>query len=254
MKLITAIIEPYKLPDVKQSLYDAHVYKMTITNALGCGKDTMRKRVYRGVEQEIFLTEKLRLEVAVEEDFVEPTIEAIIRGARTEGVLTGQGKIYIVDLKRNISLSNVYSVSTKNLSDQELKDIVDNSYWRITGVQIDNKGFFDSFYDHFMVSSAEIRAKFKNTDMVFQKFVLWQSFDTMMNFHMEKNSESIEELAIAHSKKAKDIPPFMYDLWLDSLIATVRLFDAKCTSEIEEAWRKVLSAGITFMISKYDLQ
>ena len=96
MKLIIAMIQPYKLPDVKKSLYDAQIYKMTVTNTLGCGQQKGYTEMYRGVEQQVNLLKKTRLEIAVNEDFVEPTINAIIKGARTDNI--GDGKILVVDL------------------------------------------------------------------------------------------------------------------------------------------------------------
>lgn len=96
MKLIVALIQPHKLPDVKKALYEAEVYKMTVTNALGCGQQKGYTETYRGVLQEVNLLKKTRIEIAVNEDFVEPTIQAIIKGARTGKI--GDGKIFVLDL------------------------------------------------------------------------------------------------------------------------------------------------------------
>ena len=102
MKLIIALIQPEKLPDVKDSLYKAEVYKMTVTNAIGCGQQRGYTEVYRGVGEEINLLKKVRLEVAVNEDFVDKTVEAIIKGARTGNI--GDGKIFILDLAECIRI------------------------------------------------------------------------------------------------------------------------------------------------------
>ena len=96
MKLIIAMIQPHKLPDVKKALYDAEVYKMTITNALGCGQQKGYTETYRGIVEEVNLLKKVRLEIAVNEDFVKPTIEAIIKGARTGNI--GDGKVFVIEL------------------------------------------------------------------------------------------------------------------------------------------------------------
>ena len=96
MKFIVALIQPHKLPDVKKALYEKEVYKMTVTNALGSGQQKGYTETYRGVIHEVNLLKKLRLEIAVNEDFVEPTIEAIIEGAQTGKI--GDGKIFILDL------------------------------------------------------------------------------------------------------------------------------------------------------------
>lgn len=96
MKLIIAMIQPHKLPDVKKELYDVEVFKMTASNALGCGQQKGYSETYRGVINEVNLLKKVRLEIAVNEDFVEPTIKAIIKGANTGKI--GDGKIFILDL------------------------------------------------------------------------------------------------------------------------------------------------------------
>jgi nitrogen regulatory protein P-II 1 len=96
VKLVIAMIQPHKLPDVKKALYDAHVFKMTVTNALGCGEQKGYTETYRGAVEEVNLLKKVRLEIAVNEDFVQPTIDAIIEGARSGEI--GDGKIFVVDL------------------------------------------------------------------------------------------------------------------------------------------------------------
>ena len=79
-----------------QALYDAEVYKISVTNALGCGQQRGYHESYRGVDIEVNLLKKVRLEIAVNEDFVQPTVDAIVKGARTGEI--GDGKILIVDL------------------------------------------------------------------------------------------------------------------------------------------------------------
>lgn len=102
MKLIIAYIQPHKLQDVKQSLYKNEVFKMSVTNALGCGAQKGYHESYRGVEFEVNLLKKVRLEIAVNEDFVQKTVDAIIKGARTGQI--GDGKIFIVDLPECIRI------------------------------------------------------------------------------------------------------------------------------------------------------
>ncbi|MFH0753274.1 MAG: P-II family nitrogen regulator [Candidatus Omnitrophota bacterium] len=96
MKMITAMIQPHKLPDVKRALFAANVGKMTVTNALGCGQQKGYTETYRGVMQEVNLLKKIRIEVAVNEDHVKPAVSAIISAARTGKI--GDGKIFITDL------------------------------------------------------------------------------------------------------------------------------------------------------------
>lgn len=102
MKLIIAMIQPHKLSDVKKALYDAEVFKMTVTNALGCGQQKGYTETYRGVIQEVNLLKKVRLEIAVNEDFVEPTINAISKGSRSGRI--GDGKIFVLDLPECIRI------------------------------------------------------------------------------------------------------------------------------------------------------
>jgi nitrogen regulatory protein P-II 1 len=84
------------LNDVKKSLYKAEVYKMSVTNALGCGQQMGYHESYRGVDIEVNLLKKVRLEIAVNEDFTQKAIDAIIQGARTGEI--GDGKIFVLDL------------------------------------------------------------------------------------------------------------------------------------------------------------
>lgn len=102
MKLIIAYIQPHKLKDVKQTLYKARVYKMSVTNALGCGEQQGYEESYRGIKFEVNLLKKVRLEIAVNENFVQRTIDAIVEGAKTGQI--GDGKIFIVDLPECIRI------------------------------------------------------------------------------------------------------------------------------------------------------
>jgi len=102
MRLIIAYIQPEKLNDVKQALYTADIYKLSITNSLGCGQQKGYHETYRGVDIEVNLLKKVRLEVAVNEEFVQATIDAIIAGARTGQI--GDGKIFVVPLEKCIRI------------------------------------------------------------------------------------------------------------------------------------------------------
>ena len=102
MKLIVAYIQPHKLNDVKQELYREEVFKISVTNALGCGQQKGYHESYRGVDIEVNLLKKIRLEIAVNDDFVQRTIDSIIKGARTGEI--GDGKIFITDLSECIRI------------------------------------------------------------------------------------------------------------------------------------------------------
>ena len=102
MKLIIAYIQPHMLNDVKQELYKSEVYKISITNAMGCGQQKGYHETYRGIDIEVTLLKKVRIEIAVNDSFVKPTVEAIIKGARTGEI--GDGKIFIMPLEECIRI------------------------------------------------------------------------------------------------------------------------------------------------------
>ena len=102
MKLIIAYLQPEKLNDVKAALFDKQVAKMSVTNALGCGQQQGYEEHYRGTVVEVNLLKKVRLEVAVNDDFVQPTIDAISAAARTGTI--GDGKIFVISLDQCIRI------------------------------------------------------------------------------------------------------------------------------------------------------
>jgi nitrogen regulatory protein P-II 2 len=97
MKYIIAIIQPHRLEEVRNALYAAEVNLITVSEVLGHGRQMGVTEVYRGVKEKGNFLKKIRLDIAVNDNFVKPTIEAIIKGAKT-GEL-GDGKIFILDLK-----------------------------------------------------------------------------------------------------------------------------------------------------------
>ena len=102
MKLIIAYIQPEKLTAVKQALYAREVYKISVTNALGCGQQKGYHETYRGADIEVNLLKKIRIEIAVNNDFVKPAIEGIIEGAKTGTI--GDGKIFVYPLEECIRI------------------------------------------------------------------------------------------------------------------------------------------------------
>ena len=101
MYLIIAIIQPQQLPAVKKALYEANFYNMTCTNVLGTAPDEGEQQTFRGVKHEVELFQKLRLEIAVIEEYVEPIIDAIQKGAQDSG---GWGKVFVTELKECVLL------------------------------------------------------------------------------------------------------------------------------------------------------
>lgn len=106
MKLIMSIIRPEKLPDVKQSLWDERIHMMTIIDVRGCGQQKGFKEEYRGVIEEVSLHRKVMVLIAVNESFVDRTVKAVVRGARTNGGMIGDGKIFILPLEDCIRMSD----------------------------------------------------------------------------------------------------------------------------------------------------
>lgn len=102
MKLITAIIQPHRLEEVKKALYEADVNLITVSEVLGHGRQKGIDEYYRGSKESGNLLRKIRLDIAVNDNFVEPTIKAIIKGARTGKI--GDGKIFVTDLPRAIRI------------------------------------------------------------------------------------------------------------------------------------------------------
>lgn len=98
MKLIIAIIKPSKLEDVKAALSAVEVVRLTIMDVQGFGRQKGQTEVYRGHEISVNLLRKVQLQIAVNEDFVEPTINAIMQGGRTGEGEIGDGKIFVLPL------------------------------------------------------------------------------------------------------------------------------------------------------------
>lgn len=102
MKLITAIIKPFKLDDVREALFELDVQGMTVTDAKGFGRQKGHTEIYRGSEYAIEFLPKTRLEVAVSDDKVDGVIEAISDAARTGKI--GDGKIFVSPIEAAIRI------------------------------------------------------------------------------------------------------------------------------------------------------
>ncbi|MCU0844648.1 MAG: P-II family nitrogen regulator [Spirochaetes bacterium] len=103
MKYVIAIIRPHKLEDVMRELDTEQVYLRTVSEVIGCGRQKGITEVYRGVKEAGNLLRKVKLEIAVNDNYLEPTINAIIRGAREEAI--GDGKIFVLDLNECVRIS-----------------------------------------------------------------------------------------------------------------------------------------------------
>ena len=98
MKLITAVIKPGKLDDVRQALGEAGVLGMTVTEVKGFGRQKGHTELYRGAEYSIDFVPKIKIEAAVADDRLEQVVEAIIGAARTGTI--GDGKVFVADLQQ----------------------------------------------------------------------------------------------------------------------------------------------------------
>ena len=102
MKLVIGIVRPEQTNQVLEALYRAEVRGFSMSRVQGHGGELDRVETYRGTTVRVGLTEKVRFEIAVSDDFVEPTIEALCKGARTGDV--GDGKIFVVPLERAVRI------------------------------------------------------------------------------------------------------------------------------------------------------
>ncbi len=102
MKLVIAIIQPHRLEHVKEELYKVDVNLLTVSEVLGHGRQMGVTEVYRGAKETGNLLRKIRLEIAVNDNFLDSTIKAIIKGAKTGQ--TGDGKIFVLDLQECVRI------------------------------------------------------------------------------------------------------------------------------------------------------
>ncbi len=102
MKYVIAVIQPHRLEEVKKALEEVDVNMMTVSNVLGRGSQMGYTEVYRGSKEAGSLLKKVKVEIACNDDFVEPIIEAVIKGAKTGNI--GDGKIFVLDLPHCIRI------------------------------------------------------------------------------------------------------------------------------------------------------
>jgi nitrogen regulatory protein P-II 1 len=102
MKLVVAVIKPFKLDEVKTSLEGVGVQGLTVTDARGFGRQRGHTEVYRGAEYQVELLPKTRIEVLADDDAVEDVVKAIVNGARTGAI--GDGKVWVVDVEQTVRI------------------------------------------------------------------------------------------------------------------------------------------------------
>ena len=102
MKVVVAVIKPFKLDEVKDALQDVGVEGMTVTDVRGYGRQRGHTEVYRGAEYRVDLIPKVRIEIAVDDDQVDEVLKAITTTARTDSI--GDGKVWVVPVEQVIRI------------------------------------------------------------------------------------------------------------------------------------------------------
>ena len=102
MKLVTAIVKPFKLDEVKESLKDAGVQGMTVSEVQGFGRQRGHTEVYRGAEYTVDFVPKVRIEVLADEDDVDRIVDAVVAAARTDKI--GDGKVWVTEVSRIVRI------------------------------------------------------------------------------------------------------------------------------------------------------
>lgn len=126
-------------------------------------------------------------------------------------------------------------------------DQVWQSYQRCIG-EFD---FLHDFYLSFIESAPEIASHFKHTDIDHQAVMLRASLDLMLSNPLQQERHDLQTIAKAHSRTGFDIPPQLYEFWLDSLLSTVKAYDHAYSVELDQAWRDALRPGINYMKGAY---
>ncbi|MBS9403440.1 globin [Halomonas sp. TRM85114] len=135
----------------------------------------------------------------------------------------------------------------------DVEQLFENSYRRVLEREVDGQAFFAAFYDGFIAASPEVAMKFRHTDMQRQRSMLKKAFYHLLAFYGSSHADYyLHQVALSHGRTHLDIPPRLYDLWLETLIDTVRRFDDRLTDEVELAWRLVMAPGIVYMKFHYD--
>ncbi|MEH6472334.1 MAG: globin [Halopseudomonas sp.] len=127
-------------------------------------------------------------------------------------------------------------------------DCVLQSYQRC----VENFGFLNEFYSRFIDASPEVASKFANTDMDHQVLMLRASLDLMLGAgNFDSDRMDLDQVAHLHSQASVDVPPQLYDHWIESLLATVKMYDPSFDAALEQAWRDALVKGVARMKAAY---
>ncbi len=129
----------------------------------------------------------------------------------------------------------------------ETVQIAEDSYHRCG-----HEAFFHAFYRRLLGSDETIRRKFGRTDFEKQNKLLQHGLGLLFIYAKRGNPALLERIATRHGPQDVDVPPTLYPLFVDSLVATVREFDTLCSPEVEQAWRAAVAPGIAFMCAQYE--
>ncbi len=135
------------------------------------------------------------------------------------------------------------------MNDASVKDVFLASLSRCTQWT----GFIPAFYDRFLASSDDVRARFRNTDFDRQNRMLLRSLElaAAATAGEPEGLREIRERAATHDRFHLDIRPPLYDLWLSAIVRTARDFDGEWNDDVEKAWWRILGLVVQFMIRRY---
>lgn len=135
---------------------------------------------------------------------------------------------------------------------------MDDATLQIFGASLDrcnaNPGFLDMFYEVFLASSPKVEEKFAHTDFAKQKETLRASFALMLRAARAEGDGPptwLDSLAKRHGASDLAVGAEFYDLWLDSLLVTVKVFDPQWSPEVAEAWEQGMGIGIRYLVSRF---
>lgn len=132
--------------------------------------------------------------------------------------------------------------------DDSFDAVFEASFERVTPRGAYNPDFIEGFYRRFLGSSDDVARRFARTDIARQKTMLHDSLETLVEFSRNHRlTAQLTRLARVHSRGEHDIPPALYDSWLDALMATVADFDPQFSQDVEIAWRLTLAPGIAYL-------
>ncbi len=134
--------------------------------------------------------------------------------------------------------------------DSAARDLASASYQRCC----ETPQFFQAFYRNFFTACPEAAPRFAKTDFERQHKLLRHALGLLLLFPKQPESDPslLARVAERHSQRDLNVPPRLYAPFVDSLIATVKQFDPVWTAEVEEAWRRTVEKGVTYMVSKYE--